>query len=186
MLRYFGCEWTVCTVFVRVMCCYWTVFCSLGSSAHSTPAAIEQLGIIVLAFWRFHISQPPNSPNRPILVWSNSSVGNNVVTSGTRTVGLWDSNVLCSATKQFAPPAFFVCVFALIYNVQRKRVFLLFSHSPYIQRPVCITACVCKQVKIRNHSYHLLVLSLLNVCHRLATRSMLLWISGLWLKCFAS
>lgn len=31
------------------MCCCWAVFCSLSSSAHSTPAAIEQQEIIVLA-----------------------------------------------------------------------------------------------------------------------------------------
>ncbi len=45
---HFGCGWTVCTVLVCVTCCCWTVSCSLGSSAHSTPAAIEQQEIIVL------------------------------------------------------------------------------------------------------------------------------------------
>lgn len=49
-LVWFGCGWMVCMVSVCVMCCCRTVFCRLGSSAHSTPTAIEQLEIIVLAF----------------------------------------------------------------------------------------------------------------------------------------
>lgn len=39
----------VCTVSVCVMCCCQAAFCTLGSNAHSTPAATEQLEIIVLA-----------------------------------------------------------------------------------------------------------------------------------------
>lgn len=45
-----GCRWKVCMVSVCVMCCCWTVFCSLSSNAHSTPVAVQQQEIIVLAF----------------------------------------------------------------------------------------------------------------------------------------
>lgn len=37
-------------VLICVTCCCLTVFCRPGSSAHSTPAAIEQQEIIVLVF----------------------------------------------------------------------------------------------------------------------------------------
>lgn len=40
----------VCMVMVHVMCCCKPVFFRLCSSARSTPVAIEQMEIIVLAF----------------------------------------------------------------------------------------------------------------------------------------